>query len=179
MEAEGPPTWNLHLRRLCMSLPNKNKFINRTRLQFLAIMKWKRLDLLSYPKTLGLQKKYLKQWFFRLWTKAAQDYDPLKGETNEVSPIITPIHCLRQCAGLSAGRRESKESFGCLADWEDRFRVQEANMLEFIVQSPREGELNIYIRRSTEVSSWISGRILIYTYMKGMARESPEAELCL
>lgn len=38
----------------------------------------------------------------------------MKRETNEVSPIITPAHHLRQFAGFSAGRRESKESLDVL-----------------------------------------------------------------
>lgn len=47
---------------------------------------------------------------FRLWTKASQDHDLLKRETNEVSPVITPAPCLRQFPGFSAGGRESKQS---------------------------------------------------------------------
>lgn len=83
---------------------------------------------------------------------------PEKRETNEVSPIITLAHCRRQFPGFSAGRGESKQSLDVLLIEKTDFRVQEANVLEFAGQSPRDGELNIYpeICRSVSWSLWLS-----------------------
>lgn len=94
----------------------------------------------------------------RLWTKATQDCDPWEKANKWGEPYNYPSSLPEAVSRLQCKEGGIQTELGCLADWEDRFRVQEANMLEFAGQSPRDGELNIYpeICRSVSRSLWLS-----------------------